>query len=42
MFPIGFYFFLLSDGSRAGINSDSMCFYRLPLDMEFPHAPDPL
>jgi len=38
MFSMGFYF---SYESRAGINGVAMGFYHLPLEVEFPRAPNP-
>jgi len=35
---MGFYF---SYGSRAGINGVGTGFYHLPLEVEFPRAPNP-
>jgi len=37
-FSMGFYF---SYGSRAGINGVGTGFYHLPLEVEFPRAPNP-
>ena len=34
--------FLLFFGSRPGTNGVGMGFYHLPLEVEFPRAPDPL
>jgi hypothetical protein len=38
MFSMGFYF---SYGSRAGINGVGTGFCHLPLEVEFPRAPNP-